>query len=356
MKVAIIGGGPAGSYAAYLLARRGHKVKVFEEHDIIGKPVQCTGLFTGSVENILPMRKEFVVNRIKRAKVMAGDKEIEFRLRRDNIIVDRERFDKFLADKAMKEGVEFFFGSKFSGCKAKDKIRFKANGKEYETDFLVGADGAFSNVSKVMNKEKVKYVTGLQARVNLEHDKELIEFYLDTGMFGWLVPESGETARIGVIAYDNINEHFRALLKRFERIKVIEYQSGLVPVYDPGINSQKGNVFLVGDAATHVKATSFGGVIYGLMGAEELCRAVSENKDYNRLWRKRFGRELWLSLFSRKILDKFSLKDYEDLIELLNKGKAKELLENHDRDFPSKFLFKLALREPRLLLFLRKLF
>jgi len=356
MIVSVIGAGPVGSYIAYLLARHGYKVKVFEEHNVIGKPVQCAGLFTGSIENIFPMREEFIVNRIKRAKVKVNDKEIEFKLKKDNIVVDRERFDKYLANKAMEKGVEYFFDSKFTDYKVEDKIKFKINNKVYETDYLIGADGPFSNVSKTINKEKTEFVTGLQARVNLKHDKELIEFYLDTGLFGWLVPENEEVARIGVVAYNNINEHFRALLKRFERVKVIEYQAGLIPVYNSKLNTQSGNIFLLGDAASHVKATSFGGVIYGLMGAEELCEAISEKKDFNKLWRKRFGRELWLSLFSRKVLDKFSIEDYENLIGLLNKSKAKEIFETHDRDFPSRFLFKLALSEPRLLFFLKKLF
>ena len=358
MKISIIGGGPAGSYTAYLLSKKGHAVEVFEEHNTIGKPVQCTGLFTGSIENILPMRDDFVVNRIKRAIVKANNKEIEFKLTRENFVVDREKFDRYLADKAMKNGANYFFGNKFTDDNVrseKNKIIFRINNKEHETDYLIGADGPFSRVSRLMNKGKTKLVSGLQARVNLKHEKDLIEFYLGIGLFGWLVPESEETARIGIIAYDNIKEHFRVLLKRFERVKVIEYQAGLVPIYNPRLNTQEGNILLLGDAATHVKATSFGGVIYGLMGAEELTKAISEKKDYAKLWKKRFGRELWLSSYIRRVLDKFSLKDYEQLIDLLNKSKAKEILESHDRDFPSKFLFKLALKEPRLLLFARKL-
>ncbi|MEM4264021.1 MAG: NAD(P)-binding protein, partial [Candidatus Woesearchaeota archaeon] len=42
--ISIIGAGPVGSFAAYLLAKAGFEVSIFEEHEKIGLPVQCTGL------------------------------------------------------------------------------------------------------------------------------------------------------------------------------------------------------------------------------------------------------------------------------------------------------------------------
>ncbi len=38
--ISVIGAGPAGSYTAYLLAKAGEKVRIFEEHKEIGKPVR----------------------------------------------------------------------------------------------------------------------------------------------------------------------------------------------------------------------------------------------------------------------------------------------------------------------------
>ena len=50
-------------------------------------------------------------------------------------------------------------------------------------------------------------------------------------------------------------------------------------------------------------------------------------------------------------MDKFKEKDWDLLIKLFQKEKTKSIIENFDRDFPSKFLLKLALNEPRLLYF-----
>ena len=42
--IAVVGGGPGGLHAAYLLARSGFKVILFEEHASAGDPVHCTGV------------------------------------------------------------------------------------------------------------------------------------------------------------------------------------------------------------------------------------------------------------------------------------------------------------------------
>ena len=48
-------------------------------------------------------------------------------------------------------------------------------------------------------------------------------------------------------------------------------------------------------------------------------------------------------------LDKFSDKDFNNLVSLLNKPRTKNILETTSRDYPSSFAFKLLLAEPRLL-------
>ena len=55
-------------------------------------------------------------------------------------------------------------------------------------------------------------------------------------------------------------------------------------------------------------------------------------------------------------MDKFKDKDWDFLIKLLKQNKTKKIIEKFDRDYPTKFILKLGLNEPRLLYFLKSFF
>ncbi len=57
----------------------------------------------------------------------------------------------------------------------------------------------------------------------------------------------------------------------------------------------------------------------------------------------------------RHIMDRFKARDYELLVKLFKRDANKRVLEEYDRDYPSKFLLKLLFQEPRLALFGRVL-
>ena len=137
---------------------------------------------------------------------------------------------------------------------------------------------------------------------------------------------------------------------------IIEKQGGLIPMYEPKLRTKKDKVYLIGDAAMQVKATTGGGIIQGLKGAEALADSIINKKDYERGWRKEIGKDLLLHLKMRNIMDKFKDKDWDLLIKLFKKDNIKKIIERFDRDYPSRFLFKLILKEPRLLYFLKFLF
>ncbi|MDI6738618.1 MAG: hypothetical protein QME12_08995, partial [Nanoarchaeota archaeon] len=59
-------------------------------------------------------------------------------------------------------------------------------------------------------------------------------------------------------------------------------------------------------------------------------------------------KELRLNLLMRLAMDKLNAAEYNDIISIISEGKAKQVLEQEDRDFPSKFIFKLIKSEPRL--------
>ena len=81
-----------------------------------------------------------------------------------------------------------------------------------------------------------------------------------------------------------------------------------------------------------------------MLAADALAKGISHYEDNCSNVKK----ELRLNLMMRIAMDKLSPKEYDDIISIISEGKAKQVLEEEDRDFPSKFIFKLIKSEPRL--------
>ncbi len=348
----IIGAGPSGNYLAYLLSKNNHDVQVFEEHKEIGHPVQCTGIVTSELEEFIPLDKSFLVNKINHARIYSPQgNSVLITFKKPDLIVDRKKFDQYLAGLAQARGAVYHLGSKYESNGDK---QVKINGINIKTDKIIGADGPLSRVAKNNGLWcDRKFVTGHQFTLKVPCEKDLVEFWLGIGMFGWLVPENESTARVGVVAYNNPTSHIKKLLsQRAPKAKIISQESGLIPIYNPKQVLQSGNVSLVGDAATQVKATSFGGIVHGLKAAKLLAQ---DYNNYPKLCKKYLNRDLYLSLLIRKTLDKFSPEDYNELINLFSTTKVKRILETKSRDYPTKFILDLILAQPKVLKFLPKL-
>jgi digeranylgeranylglycerophospholipid reductase len=360
--ISIIGAGPSGNYLAYLLAKEGKEVEVYEEHDVIGRPIQCTGIVTKAFSEIIELQSDFVENITSRAEVTSPEgKSFVFPLR-DNIVVCRHKFDSHLAKMAAKAGAKYYLKSRFLKHREKDsKIEFDVNinGEVVKkvTDVLVGADGPHSRVAKsaglLIGR---RYLNALQVKAKYKMDKEMFKVQFHRDYFGWVVPENEEVARIGITGFRKPKEYFDDFMKQFIKEEdILEFQSGLVPVYDPKNKIKKGNVYLLGDAAALTKASTHGGIIQGLIAAEELKKAIIEGKDYQKLVRKRLGKDLCLHLFLRETMESFSDRDVEYLVKLTGQDKIKKILSNFDRDYPTRFLLRIFMIEPRYFYFTKNL-
>ncbi len=350
--ISIIGAGPAGGYAAYLLAKAGKDVSLFEEHAAIGIPVQCTGILTSAIFDVMEVPKNTVVNRIKNFRFMGQKNTAEISMRHENIIVDRAKFDESICNNAVDAGAKLYVKTRYEGFNGKEIFTNQGN---FKTDILLGADGPFSRVAHTNGLlTKREYVYGMQATVAGNFEKDTVDIYPGLSEFGWVVPENESLARVGVVARKAPKDEFNALVKKYG--KPVCYSHGPIPLYSPSHPTQKGNVYLVGDAAAHVKATTYGGIIYGVMGAQEFAKSICENKDYTRLWKERFGKELWISLKMRQALNKLTLEDYDRLTHLISKKAVMDIFGSVERDFPLRMVLKLLIKEPRFFAYALKAF
>jgi len=356
--IAIVGAGPVGCYLGHLLAKHDKDVIIYEEHAAIGKPMQCTGLVTKEITKFIKLKKKFLVNRLNTAKICSYNNDVEINI--DEYVLDRVKFDRHLADLAAKSGAKIVLGAKVIDIgKNNILIKNKKGNIRVKADIIIGADGPNSIVAKKINNFKNKSYIGLQARIkgNFKPNKYITYFGKTCpGFFAWIVPESKKTARVGLACKKEVKTYFDRFLKslNLNNKDIIDRNAGLIPVYEKKLKIEEGNIYLVGDAAGQVKATTGGGLIFGLKAAKVLADCIINKKRYSKALKK-INKNLSIHLMIRNLLNKFDDKDFSYLIKLVKGKKVKNVLKKSSREYPSKLMLKLLLNQPKFLLFAKKI-
>ncbi|MFA6461293.1 MAG: NAD(P)/FAD-dependent oxidoreductase [Candidatus Woesearchaeota archaeon] len=363
MNITIIGAGPIGCYCSYLLAKQGHSVDIYEEHKEIGLPIQCTGLLTSDFDQFNLSKESFLVNTFEEIEVFSpGGKKAS--IKQKEYLVDRHKLDLYFAKLATEAGVKIHLQHSFLRKEGqhiiiKNNIRHKD--VSITPEIIIAADGPMSKTAKAYGfyqEERVNY-QGVQALVEGRFNPKNYQTFFGKNvcpdLFAWIVPESESRARIGLASTSkDARKMFESFMSNYN-YAVIEMQAGMIPLYCPQQKLQQDNCYLLGDASTFVKATTLGGLIPGLKQAEILAYCLINDKNYEKEV-KELRKRMNLHLRLRKIFNKFSDKDWDNLIEILAGKKMKKLLSQHTRDSPGPLVLKALLKEPRLWKFGKKLF
>src|SRR3977135_3400066 len=114
--VLVVGGGPAGLYAAERLARRGVSTLVCEEHSVIGDPVHCTGVLATESFDMLGLPREATLNSLTTARfVSPSGITISYPTPSPLAsVIDRGAFDRALAVLAVAAGPPMLLGTPVS--------------------------------------------------------------------------------------------------------------------------------------------------------------------------------------------------------------------------------------------------
>jgi len=364
MKVSVIGASASGLFTAYLLAKEGVGVEVYERGNVLGR-LPRTLIVTNKINEILDfIPEEAIINRVRYIELSSRSRSARLELNSPDLVVEREKLLNLLARLAKGAGAEIVFRHQFEGfAQFGRKIVVSLKNLETDevyrrsTDILIGADGVQSAVARAASCNGHHLSALLQARVslpgNVRPDTSQVWFNPDrTRYFYWLIPESDQVATVGLIAEDprRAESGLRAFLQQ-QQLEPLEFQSAPVPMHRFELMSNvpggDRNVFVVGDAAGQVKVTTVGGVVTGLHGARALATAVLNGRNYRKELRG-LKRELDLHLLIRHVLNWFNEKDYDELIAMLDGG-LKDILEESTRDELSKSFMSLILEEPRLI-------
>ena len=362
MRIAVVGGGPSGSFAAQQLAKQGHDVQMFEENPEIGIPCHCTGLVTKVLWDLIPKKKELIVNELNRVRVHAPDGTVA-EIPLQEFVLDRAGLDKHLANKAADAGVRINYKHRFLDIQNQQMIvQHQKVKKKLKADILIGADGPRSQVAKATGLFGTRqYYIGMQATAVGEFEPDTFDVWFGgicPGFFAWLVPESSAIARIGIAAREHPHKYFEPFVRTHAK-KILSYQGGPIPLYNPGLRQQslqsQPRTYLVGDAGGLCKATTGGGIITGMLSGKTCAQAIVQEKNYETLLRP-LKKELWIHQKLRNTLNKFSDVDYNKLVTLMKKEQVQEILATHPREYPSQFMLKLLIAQPRFAGFIKYVF
>lgn len=367
----MIGGSAAGLFTASLLARQGLSVRVYERIEAL-EPAARTLIVTQRMRALLgPAAEKSVVNEIRRFELFTDGRAASVALKEPDLIIERRTLIQALAEGAQQAGAVLELGYQFRSLHPNGRglvVEFERSGdrteREIHTDAVIGGDGAVSSVAKAAGWEPLQTVPLVQAIIRLPKDmpRDTARVWFipqDTPYFYWLIPESSTTGALGLIG--EAGAEARTLLEKFlekRKLHPIEFQGARIPLYSRWVPVRRkvGNsfVYLVGDAAGQVKVTTVGGIVTGFRGAIGVAEAILNGGASQEL--RTLRRELNLHLLLRRSLHRFEQADYSQLVDLLN-DPAKQMLSRYTRDEAWKILWRVGLRQPRLILLaLRGLF
>ena len=352
--VVVVGGGPAGSRSAALLARDADVV-VLEEHPRSGVPMQCAGLITDDVIELSGVRPD-ILSTLFGAEVVFPD-GTALTVRSDSPkarAVDRADLDSKMADTAMAAGAEYMFGTRFLSSRVSDRVSVDTTAGEIEAALVVGADGHTSSVSTgIPGSGPREYLRGIQADVawRPDHD-DLFRIHLGSryapGFFTWEIP-CGDFTRVGLCTSWEAGPPMQYLRRLLEDLgaedRVVGMHSGKIPLHGRGRNVGD-RTMLVGDAASQVKPVSGGGLYPGLTAAGILAdvagRALSDGdlsagrlSEYERRCDRDFGSELRRGYTLRRMFVRMSDEDLTAAGRFASRDDVRSVLDDIDIDHPS---------------------
>ena len=176
-QVAIIGGSAAGFFTASLLARAGCAVDVLERSEQLD-PTPRTLIVTSHMRTVLgAVGERAIVNEIRNFELFTDGRSAHVPLDRPDLIIERSKLIRGLAEQAQAEGARISFGNRFKSLQSNGTglrvgvERLQGGGEEeLHADVVVGADGALSRVAQAAGWPRQPTVPLVQAIVRVPAD------------------------------------------------------------------------------------------------------------------------------------------------------------------------------------------
>ena len=300
----VVGGGPAGATAADDLARRGHSVLLL---DRAGRIKPCGGAIPPRLIKDFSIPDAQLVARATSARMVApSDSRVDIPIEGGFVgMVDRERFDEFLRERAREHGAVRRSGSFEKLTRDADGttvVHYLQRDRHHHGEGIastvrartvIGADGARSNVAReaaVPKADRTKYVFAYHEIVRAPairpagYDGSRCDVYyrgqLSPDFYGWVFPH-GDTLSIGTGSADK-GFSLRGAVATLRgaaglaEAETLRREGAPIPMKPLRHWDNGRDVVLAGDAAGVVAPASGEGIYYAMLGGRFAADAVDE--------------------------------------------------------------------------------
>uniref|UniRef100_M4CVA5 Geranylgeranyl diphosphate reductase, chloroplastic n=1 Tax=Brassica campestris TaxID=3711 RepID=M4CVA5_BRACM len=307
LRVAVIGGGPAGGAAAETLAQGGIETILIERKMDNCKP--CGGAIPLCMVGEFNLPLDIIDRRVTKMKMISPSNiavDIGRTLKEHEYIgmVRREVLDQCLRERAEKSGATVINGlflkmdlpenwdtpyvlhyTEYDG-----KTGATGQKKTMEVDAVIGADGANSRVAKSIGAGDYDYAIAFQERIRIPDDKmtyyeDLAEMYVGDDVspdfYGWVFPKCDHVAvGTGTVTHKGDIKKFQLATRNRAKDKIlggkiIRVEAHPIPEH-PRPRRLSKRVALVGDAAGYVTKCSGEGIYFAAKSGRMCAEAIVE--------------------------------------------------------------------------------
>lgn len=302
LKVAVLGGGPAGSCAAEILAQNpAIECTLFERKMDNAKP--CGGAIPLCMVDEFNLPADIIDRKVRKMKMISPtNREVDIgqTLKSNEYIgmCRREVMDTYLRDRAISLGTKAINGLVTDIVCPKGEGKYVVNYSDVventknsmEFDYVIGADGANSRLAKAMGAGEYNYAIAFQERIKISDEKmkfyeDLAEMYVGDDVspdfYGWVFPKYDHVG-VGtgtVVNRPAIKQYQKAIRERcaekIEGGKIIKVEAHPIPEHMRK-NRVVNRAALVGDAAGYVTKCSGEGIYFAAKSGRMAGEAVSK--------------------------------------------------------------------------------
>jgi geranylgeranyl diphosphate/geranylgeranyl-bacteriochlorophyllide a reductase len=299
--VVVVGGGPAGATAAHQLAINGFDVLMIERG---GKIKPCGGAVPPRLIRDYQIPDELIVDKALAARMVSpSEKKVDMAIDGGYVgMVDREHFDEWLRQRAVKAGAQrrtakFKQYTAHPAGHAVVQCETEAGAIEFKARCVVGADGANSRVAQqaVRGSQRGKFVFAYHEIVKISEAASqrfvhangsvgarcdvIYDSRVSPDFYGWVFPH-GDTMSIGTGSADK-GYSLKAATARLRvltgltDLETIRCEGAPIPLKPLPHWDDGKHVVLAGDAAGVVAPASGEGIYYAMYGGELAAKAAT---------------------------------------------------------------------------------